>query len=485
MPDTRTPTPRPDPISTTLALAIALFAPLATEAATIEVTTSADADVADAFCSLREAIVAANDDAAYNGCPAGSGADRIVFALTFPATIAVASDLPVVTTTLSIQGPGAADLALDGQDLHQLLLIDSPGGGEWLGVEELTLTRGSSTNLGGGARVALGDGAWFRRVHFLANRASNGGGGLVVQSNASSPTVVGVDECWFEGNLALGASGGGGLFVTGELALVVVDRSTFSGNQAQGSSGSGGAVRLTDGALTIERSTLSGNLAYGNGGAFFLQSTGASASLTLRDATVTLNQSDADGNTLGEGGGLYGSINVGLDLTLDLTNTILAGNLDSGVLIHPDVSVPPAASLLLVSHGFNLVGSNEGGSTYFLAGLPNGDGDWIGTAASPIDPLLDPLADYGGFAPTHRPTADPATPVIDQGTCTGSGSDQRGYGDAAAHVRIVDTLAPNGAGSDGCDIGAYERAGDPQADPTIFEDDFEAAHALYWTASVP
>lgn len=468
-----------------LALLCCLLGAAVGRPTTIEVTTATDTDVADADCSLREAIVAANDDAAYNGCPAGSGADRIVFSLTLPATIALASDLPTITSTLAIQGPGADLFAIDGQDLRQLLLLDSSAGGEWLGVEDLTLTRGSATNLGGGARIAIGDHGYFRRVHFLANRAANGGGGLVVQANASSPAVVGVDECWFEGNFALGAVGGGGLYVTGQLALVLVDRTTFSGNHAQGASGSGGAIRLTDGALTIERSTLSGNLANSNGGAFFLQSTGASGSLTLRDSTVTLNQADADGNTLGEGGGLYGSINVGLDLTLDLTNTILAGNLDSGVLTHPDVSVPPTASLLLVSQGFNLVGSNEGGSAFFVAGLPNGDGDWIGTSGAPIDPLLDPLALDGGFGPTHRPTADLATPVIDQGLCTGSGSDQRGYGDAVGHVRIVDTIAPNGAGSDGCDIGAYERGGDPQADPLLFQDDFEAGHPLYWSAHLP
>lgn len=468
-----------------LALALPLLAAATATAATIPVTTVADADVVDADCSLREAIVAANDDAAYHGCPTGEGADRIVFSLSLPATIALTSDLPTITSTLLLEGPGADLLAIDGQDLHQLLVLDSPSGGEWLGVEDLTLTRGLAASLGGGARLAIGDNGYLRRVHFLANRASNGGGGLVVQASSVTSTVVGVEECWFENNLALGASGGGGLYVTGGLAVVVVDRTTFSGNHAQGSSGSGGAVRLTDGSLTLARSTLSGNLANANGGAIFLQSTGASATLTLRDATLTLNQAEANGDTVGDGGGIYASINVTLSATLDLTNTILAGNLDSGVLVHPDASISSLANVTLISHGFNLVGSNAGASTFFLAGLPNGDGDWIGTSGAPIDPLLDTLADHGGFGPTHRPAAVAGTPVIDQGFCTGSGSDQRRYGDAAGHVRIVDTIAPNGAGSDGCDIGAFERGGDPDAEPTLFEDDFEAGHTLYWSAQVP
>jgi len=49
-------------------------------AAGIVVNTATDEDTANANCSLREAIIAANTDAAYNGCSAGSGADTITFA---------------------------------------------------------------------------------------------------------------------------------------------------------------------------------------------------------------------------------------------------------------------------------------------------------------------------------------------------------------------------------------------------------------------
>ena len=108
-----------------------------------------------------------------------------------------------------------------------------------------------------------------------------------------------------------------------------------------------------------------------------------------------------------------------------------------------------------------------------------------GTSGSPIDPLLEPLTLNGGQIPTHRPISDPATPVVDKGFCTGSGADQRGFGDAVAHVRIVDTAAPNGPGSDGCDIGAYERGGAAQAAPLLFADDFESGYDLYWDAAMP
>src|ERR1041385_9203508 len=51
--------------------------PQATQAATITVNTATDENTSNATCSLREGIIAATTDAAYNGCAAGSGVDTI------------------------------------------------------------------------------------------------------------------------------------------------------------------------------------------------------------------------------------------------------------------------------------------------------------------------------------------------------------------------------------------------------------------------
>jgi CSLREA domain-containing protein len=64
-------------------------------AVTLTVNTAVDADAGDGSCSLREAILAANTDTAYRECPAGAGADRIVFDLALPAAIDLSSDLLV------------------------------------------------------------------------------------------------------------------------------------------------------------------------------------------------------------------------------------------------------------------------------------------------------------------------------------------------------------------------------------------------------
>ena len=59
------------------AVAVALLSTPEAHAAVITVTTTTDELNADGDCSLREAITAANNDAAVDACVAGSGADTI------------------------------------------------------------------------------------------------------------------------------------------------------------------------------------------------------------------------------------------------------------------------------------------------------------------------------------------------------------------------------------------------------------------------
>lgn len=466
-----------------VALLAALASAAAVPAATITVDTSVDDDLGDGECALREAILAANTDLPHNDCPAGSGPDRIVFSLAKGETIALASALPTITDTLLVRGPGADLLTIDGQDLHKILNFDPPAHGGWLGVEELTLTRGLAA-YGGAAELASGQSALFRRTIFLANRASASGGALAINSSGASGATVEVIECWFNLNQSLGIGGGGAILILDDGVDLFVDRTTFSGNVAGGANGEGGALLVNRARVRLERSTLSANEATDSGGAIALNSGSSQATLLLRDTTVSANRANADGNATGAGGGLYATVGVGESTTLELHNSIVAANLDGGPNASPDAFLLAAGSLTLVSSGFNLVGSNEGAETFLVAGAPNPDGDYVGTAAAPIAPHLLALADNGGFAPDHRPAIVAGTPLIDKGFCTGSAADQRGYGDAVNHQRIVDTAFANGPGSDGCDIGSHERGGDPGADPAIFSDGFEWGHTLGWSTEV-
>lgn len=95
-----------------LALSLLLL-PLSAKAATITVTTTADNELADGLCSLREAILSANNNDAVGGCTAGTaGFDTIAFNIpgAGPHTITTATQLPQITQQVLIDGltqPGA------------------------------------------------------------------------------------------------------------------------------------------------------------------------------------------------------------------------------------------------------------------------------------------------------------------------------------------------------------------------------------------
>ncbi|HMG06847.1 MAG TPA: choice-of-anchor Q domain-containing protein, partial [Chthoniobacterales bacterium] len=143
---------------------------------------------------------------------------------------------------------------------------------------------------------------------------------------------------------------------------------------------------------------------------------------------LTITNTTISGNSAGAGGGLHVSSGKS-------RNTIVASNTSAD---GPDVKGA------LASEGFNLVGNNSG------ATISNAQpSDQIGTAASPIDPLLGPLQDNGGPTFTHALLA--GSPAIDKGESSGSTTDQRGFGRPVDIPEIA-----NAPGGDGADIGAFE-----------------------------
>jgi hypothetical protein len=86
------------------------------------------------------------------------------------------------------------------------------------------------------------------------------------------------------------------------------------------------------------------------------------------------------------------------------------------------------------SLGHNLIGATNGSSGF------TADGDLVGSAASPLDPLVGPLTDNGGLTMTMALL--PGSPAIDAGSNLGApATDQRSF------------VRPYGAA---VDIGAYE-----------------------------
>jgi predicted outer membrane repeat protein len=205
---------------------------------------------------------------------------------------------------------------------------------------------------------------------------------------------------------------GGGIANYGTLT---VSNSTLSGNSAYAG---GGIFNYNPGMLTVSNSTLSGNSAnYGGGGIY----TDRSRTVTLTNVTLTDNRS----GTGGAGGGLF----VGSGLPV-LHNTLIAGNFRGATgTTRDDVS-----GALDPNGDYNLIGDGSG-----MTGLSNGvNGNQVGSASIPINPLLGPLQDNGG--PTFTHALMPGSPALNAGDPSQLGvADQRGV------LR-----------SGGVNIGAYE-----------------------------
>jgi CSLREA domain-containing protein len=385
---------------------------------TLVVNSTADAD--DGLCSpdpggctLREAVNAANSNADANTITFSDGTGGTInFSDGNPRTITLTSGELLISSSVTITGPGANVLTVSGNQASRVFEI---GGGVTTTISGLTVANGKIT---GGS--------------------TNQGGGIL---NSGTLTIT---DSTVSGNSASGGTedDGGGIYNNGTLTIT---DSTISNNSASGgSSGNfGGGIVNFGGTLTITDSTVSGNSASGSanfGGGIFNSHDDFNngGTLTITDSTVSGNS--ASGN-FSQGGGISNN-----NSPVNARNTIVAGN--TGAPNSPD------AFGTFTSQGHNLVGISDG-STGF-----NQTGDQTGTSASPLDPKLGPLANNGG--PTQTMSLLPASPAIDAGddcvadaahcgdpNVTQLTTDQRGAG----FPRNVDG---DGDGTAHVDIGAVE-----------------------------
>src|SRR5687767_2794880 len=94
---------------------------------TITVTSLADNLDADGQVTLREAIVAANSNTSVDGSTAGSGADEILFSSPLftqgPGTITLGLGELQITDDLTITGPGADLLTINGNNASRVFFL--------------------------------------------------------------------------------------------------------------------------------------------------------------------------------------------------------------------------------------------------------------------------------------------------------------------------------------------------------------------------
>ncbi len=103
------------------------------------------------------------------------------------------------------------------------------------------------------------------------------------------------------------------------------------------------------------------------------------------------------------------------------------------------------------SFGYNLIGDNSGCIPSFPGGLPNGNDDYVGTAALPLDPLLGDLTGSPGYY--LLPIDSPAVDKIPDTDCTYLSSEANPLFTAGDPVSTDQAGNPRDSL---CDIGASE-----------------------------
>ncbi len=430
---------------------------------TFVVNTKADgADItgcSEANCTLREAIATANGNA---------GANTIVFAPNLVGAITLTQGQLTVTDSVTINGPGARSLAVNGNGASRVFLFLSGSSV----MNNLSISNGK---VAGGPGAAASGGGIFNQAELIVRDCALGGhqalggdgvsggkGGAGLGGAAFNAGTLTFNRCSFNGNKAIGGAGGD-------------DPHGVGGN---GGAGLGGAVFNAAGAtLNLNNCTFSGNTGSGgaggdaplggpNGTASFGGDGGDGSGALFNQGTMTVTNSTFSGNS-GSGGaagiglvpstngtpgiGSGGLTNRGSASDSTVRSTIIAGNTGNN---GGGRDVDGA----FTSEGFNLIGSSEH-STGFTAAT-----DLTGTDAAPRDPKLGPHINNGGS--TNTMALQSGSPAIDQGNSFGVRVDQR------TRTRPVDNAAiPNAPGGDGSDIGAFEFGATFTALPKIAIDD--------------
>ncbi len=444
-----------------------LLVPAIAWSAIITVRSARDEVNVDGDCSLREAILSANQDQSFDDCEAGSGADIIEFAprevprlfvLNRPGInndSSTVGDLDI-TADLTIRGLGENETIIQlgaGRDMVERAIDIAPAGQVITVVlADLTITVADSIraqgNHGFGIRNMPGGTLRLERVTVrdlqsddVVDGAVLNSGSLTLDQSSVINNTGGEAGLLNIGTLDLIRSRiqdnigqlSGGILNRGQLT---VDTSIISSNRAPGGDGGGiynedlsvirsstlfdnranrGGAIFNLGVMLIENSTLSGNLSQGAGGI------DNQRVMTIRNSTITNNEGD-----IAAGG-------IQSDGVLQLSHTIVAGNTASAALAMDCSGISGITSL-----GHNLVGTDCPATQI---------SDRVISGALVPTIVLGPLQDNGGPTATHAPLA--GSPAIDAGaiTCPPPAVDQRG------------APRPSDGNADGvlaCDIGAVE-----------------------------
>ncbi len=222
-----------------LAMLVPSVSTHAASEATIVVNTVADQNGSGVECSLREAIIASNTDAAFGGCTAGASVDTITFNLPANSTITITGaepNIPVASLgqKFTIDGSTAVNLTVNRTTAGRLLKVETVTADVTLigftmsggNVLSTTLPPFSDGNGSGGAVLSLGPAVILNNMTFRNNYAANFGGAVYAGS------VITATNSRFENNSA-GYSGGAVFAGLNDSGTSSVANSTFLTNTAR------------------------------------------------------------------------------------------------------------------------------------------------------------------------------------------------------------------------------------------------------------
>ena len=451
-------------------------------ATTWVVTSLADEMTNNGSCSLREAVEAANTNAARDTCPAGSAIATDFIVLAAAGTLNLSLGEFIVSDDLTIIGPGDDALTINAGTASRIFLNDEAFAVDFT-VTDLALVNGRA-NVGGAVRGG-GDAALrFERVSFLLNEATFRGGAIDV----SNGDLV-VLHCEFRLNHAEafgGAIGDGGVvssIFVGDSEFVdntagrsggaidsdgtlTVEDSRFHRNTAQsGSQSSGGGAIWADAETIVRRSLFDGNRGLGElgGGAMLL------------DGTAQIVNSTILGNEGTVGGGLYVFGDLGLFNTVVARNSSVAGA--GNLQLASNATLTTSHSIFAEGAPTNGCGFPSGFTTLSLGFNIDDDGSCGLTGIGDLpnaDPKLGGLGDWGGPTMTLLPSV--AGPAVDGGASTGCADENGGtlLVDQRGATRPIDA---DGDLTAQCDIGPVEVEAGYSG---LFADGFESGDALAW-----
>jgi len=494
--------------------ALLALAPAGLGATSYTLATFADDAVVNGNCTLREAIRAADTNAAVDACPAGGAADTITLPSgTYPflggEDLSGAGSLTIQSATLN-----PFNVTIDLSDAGRFLGLT--GGGTYvLGGIGIVNGLAPSTFSDAGAIYAIDVSLRIFNFRFVSNDAKSAGGALLFYSGVSGANLI-LHNGTFLSN---GVSGSGAVPSNGGAAYVSLNNGadadlrdvTFLGNSATESSFyiNGGALNLQAGgagtAARCVRCTFQNNSAIStavsgtsaaNGGAVYA-SVGLGAQIELLDGRFTGNTATGAATAL-KIPVLSGMVTSGGSLSLERLFIDFNGGVDDGMTRDVELLCYGAASRISFLDSQLTFGSDSGlqvetTSVVLLGHLTIADystgygavlstsGGQISLENSIVAFNETDLADSPGVTQTtnsiggdplflNEPGGDyhlgSSSPAIAAGT------------NGAQSVRLADLDHHGRIAGGTTDIGSYEFDG-------LFADGFEVGDAGSWSAIAP